>query len=101
MKTYEQFTEAVMPALKLQQSIGKAKDVVDSARTLGSKNSSIGDKVVAVAGNIPKVGTALTAGAKIGQAYKNTNRAPAVSGRGAGRATFNNNSSPGAKLDPT
>ena len=99
--SYEQFTEALMSGLKLQQGLGKAKDVVDSAKTLGSKKSSLGDKILAVAGNIPKVGSALTAGAKIGQAYKNTNRAPAVSGRGSGRATFNNDSSPGAKLDPT
>lgn len=33
--------------------------------------------------------SALQIGAAVGEAYKNTNRAPAKSGRGAGRATFN------------
>lgn len=37
---------------------------------------------------------ALSAGVAIGEAYKGTNRAPAVSGRGAGRATFNPESTP-------
>ena len=33
--------------------------------------------------------TAITTGAALGEAYRKTNRAKAVSGRGAGRATFN------------
>ena len=41
--------------------------------------------------------SALLTGASLGEAYKQTNRAPAVSGRGAGRATFNPQKPPKAK----
>jgi len=37
-----------------------------------------------------QLGTALSVGAALGEAYKRTNRAPAVSNRGEGRATFTN-----------
>jgi len=50
-----------------------------------------------------KVVAPIVAGAVIGEAYKNTNRVPAVSGRGAGRATFedsNNNNRPNLQTPP-
>ena len=38
---------------------------------------------------VPDLVSALMIGASVGEAYKRTDRAPAVSNRGAGRATFN------------
>ena len=50
-----------------------------------------------------KVVAPIVAGAVIGEAYKRTDRAPAVSGRGAGRATFrdsNNDNRPNLQTPP-
>ena len=87
-------------ASQSNSGVAKAIDKVDTGSSTGGAIkgglSKIAPKVASKMGGL---GTALGAGAAIGQAYKNTNRAPAVSGRGAGRATFNNNSTPGAKKD--
>ena len=50
-----------------------------------------------------KVAGPIVGGAVVGEIYKRTNRAPAVSGRGAGRATFqdsNNNNRPNLQANP-
>jgi hypothetical protein len=88
----------------VSSALGNVADGADKGSTIGkaarSAMGKIGGKLGAIAGKTSGLGTALGVGAGIGQAYKNTDRAPAVSGRGAGRSTFNPNSSPGAKLDP-
>jgi hypothetical protein len=45
--------------------------------------------------------TAITVGAALGDAYKRTNRAKAVSGRGAGRATFNEKKKKMSSIPPS
>ena len=111
--TYETFVEGRAQVARglVNQARGVAGDSNDFAGKINT-GSDIGraarqalfkagnSKLAAIGRATSGLGTALGAGAAIGQAYKNTNRAPAVSGRGAGRATFNNNSTPGAKLDP-
>lgn len=86
-----------------ETNLTKIADGADKGATIGGtvRNALAkhGGKLSKIAGKTSGLGTALGVGAGIGQAYKNTNRAPAVSGRGAGRATFNNNSTPGAKLN--
>ena len=85
-----------------------AKNIATSAdkgSTVGnfvrSQMGKMGGNLGRIAGKTSGLGTALGIGAGIGQAYKNNpNRAAAVSGRGAGRATFNSSSNPSAKLDP-
>ena len=80
--------------------IDKTSTASDIGKTVRQGLMKFGGKAAKFARGTYGLGTALTAGAAIGDAYKKSNRAPATSGRGGGRATFNNNSTPGAKLDP-
>ena len=97
--TYKDFQDQLVEAGLIKRA-NAAKDILDTASDMTNKKKTTGEKVASVVGNLGKVGAALSIGADLGKKYKNTNRAAAVSGRGAGRSTFNPNSSPGAKLDP-
>nr|BDD44298.1 hypothetical protein 44 [bacterium] len=63
----------------------------DNAKKVGSGSSTKRGLLKGGKGKIGKMGAlnAISVGAAIGEAYASTNRAKAVSGRGAGRATFN------------
>ena len=66
----------------------------------GQTVKAVGGAIKGTAVGAAKVLGPFVAGAAIGTAYKNTDRAPAVSGRGAGRATFqdsNNDNRPNAQ----
>ena len=80
--------------------VDKTSTAADIGKTIKQGLFKLGGKAAKFARGSYGLGTALTAGAAIGDAYKNSNRAVATSGRGAGRGTFNNSSTPGAKLDP-
>lgn len=63
----------------------------------GAVTSAVGGAVKGAVIGTSKLAVPLITGAYLGEAYKNSDRAPAVSGRGAGRATFrdsNNNNRP-------
>ena len=73
----------------------KTTNALDAASNAGG---GIMDWIMGGVSMLPQIGVPLVAGAAVGTAYANTNRAPAVSGRGAGRSTFN--SKPAATAQP-
>ena len=66
----------------------RALDVARSRIRIPSVGAIVKPTVAAFKGLAAPV-TAIAAGAVVGEAYKNTDRVPAVSARGGGRATFN------------
>ena len=69
----------------VRQSGVKTTNALDAASNAGG---GITDWLMGGISMLPQVGVPIAAGAAVGTAYANTNRAPAVSGRGAGRSTF-------------